>query len=77
MKYIRSELSKSLLLRCQECAHGGQNKFPDCLDFNPIKDCYYFDDINDDDPRDDDYDCGAYMHINDYNELKNLIKKSK
>ena len=34
-----------------------------------------FDDINDDDPREEDYDCGAYMHVDDYNELRNSIKK--
>jgi hypothetical protein len=70
----REELSKTLLARCQTCVNGGQNKFPDCLDFDPTKDCYYFDDINDDDPREEDYDCGAYMHVDDYNELKQLIK---
>lgn len=75
MEYKREDLSKKLLGRCQVCAHGGQNKFPDGIDFDPTKNCYYFDDINDDDPRDEDYDCGAYMHINDYNELKNNIKR--
>ena len=43
--------------------------------FDPTKNCYYFDDINDDDPREEDYDCGAYMHVDDYNELRNSIKK--
>lgn len=75
MKYKKEELSKKLLYRCQVCINGGQNKFPDYLDFNPITDCYYFDDINDDDPREEDYDCGAYMHVDDYNELRNKIKK--
>lgn len=74
MSYEKSELSKKLLLRCQVCAHGGCNIFPDGIDFDPTKDCYYFDDINDDDPREEDYDCGAYMHVDDYNELKKLIK---
>ena len=71
--YRREELSKKLLSRCQVCVHGGRNIFPDGIDFDPIKDCFYFNDINDDDPREEDYDCGAYMHINDYNELQNLI----
>lgn len=75
MKYKREELSKELLSRCQVCAHGGKNIFPDCIDFDPTQNCYYFDDINDDDPREEDYDCGAYMHINTYNELRNNIKK--
>ena len=70
----REELSKTLLTRCQMCVNGGQNTFTDCLDFDPTKNCYYFDDINDDDPREEDYDCGAYMHIDDYNELKQLTK---
>ena len=56
------------------CVNGGQDIFPDCLDFDPTKNCYYFDDINDDDPREEDYDCGAYMHIDDYNELNQLTK---
>lgn len=77
MIYKREELSKKLLGRCQVCVHGGQNIFPDCVDFDPTKDCYYFDDINDDDPREEDYDCGAYMHIDDYNELRNKIKESQ
>ncbi len=55
--------------------HGGRNIFPDCVDFDPIKNCYYFDDINDDDPREEDYDCGAYMHQSDYEELKQLFGK--
>ena len=41
--------------------------YEDGTDFDPTKDCYYFDDINDDDPREEDYDCGAYMHVDDYN----------
>ena len=45
--YKKEEISKTLLTRCQMCVNGGQNKFPDCLDFDPTKDCYYFDDIND------------------------------
>ena len=73
--YKKEELSKNLLLRCQSCCNGGQNIFPDCLDFDPTKNCIYFDDINDDDPREEDYDCGAYMHIDDYKELRNKIKK--
>lgn len=76
MEYKKEELSKKLLKRCQMCINGGQNKFPDCLDFDPTKDCYYFDDINDDDPREEDYDCGAYMHADDYNELRNSINKN-
>ena len=40
---IKEELSKNLLLKCQKCFYGGQNKFPECLDFDPIKDCLYFD----------------------------------
>ena len=70
MKYKKEELSKRLLQRCQMCCNGGRDIFPDCLDFDPTQDCIYFDDINDDDPRDEDYDCGAYMHIDVYNELK-------
>ena len=35
MEYKREELSKKLLIRCQVCVNGGQNKFPDCLDFDP------------------------------------------
>ena len=70
--YKREELSKKLLERCQVCINGGKNIFPDCVDFDPIKDCYYFDDINDDDPRDECYDCGAYMHDDDYTELRKL-----
>jgi len=76
MEYKREELSKKLLSRCQVCVNGGQNKFPNCVDFDPTKNCYYFDDINDDDPREEDYDCGAYMHVDDYNELRNQIKKN-
>ena len=75
MEYKREELSKKLLGRCQVCINGGQNIFSYFVDFDQNKDCYYFDDINDDDPREEDYDCGAYMHVNDYNELRNLIKK--
>lgn len=75
--YNRNELSPKLLERCMTCCNGGCNIFPDCLDFDPTKNCYYFDDINDDDPREDDYDCGAYMHIDTYNELKNSLKKHK
>ena len=75
MKYKREELSKKLLGRCQVCVHGGQNIFPDCVAFDPIQDCYYFDDINDDDPREEYYDCGAYMHVDDYNELQKMINK--
>ena len=74
--YKREELSKNLLKRCQVCVNGGQNIFPDCIDFDPINHCYYFDDINDDDPRDEDYDCGAYMHIDDYQELKKSIRNN-
>lgn len=74
--YKLEELSKKLLERCQVCKNGGRNIFPDCVDFDPTKDCYYFDDINDDDPRDEDYDCGAYMHIDDYHELKELLNTS-
>ena len=74
-KYKREDLSKRLLERCQVCIHGGKNIFPDCVDFDPIKNCYYFDDINDDDPREEDYDCGAYMHQSDYEELKQLFGK--
>ena len=72
MSYVKEELSKNLLKRCQVCVNGGQNKniFPKCLDFDPIQNCIYFDDINDDDPREEDYDCGAYMHIDTYNELR-------
>lgn len=72
--YKREELSKKLLARCQVCHNGGRNIFPDGVDFDPTKDCLYFDDINDDDPREDDYDCGAYIHEDDYNQLKNMIK---
>lgn len=75
MEYTKENISKNLLLRCQKCFCGGQNKFPECLDFDPTKDCIYFDDINDDDPRDEDYDCGAYMCVDDYNELRNMINK--
>lgn len=66
----REDLSKKLLHRCQECINGGRNVFPDCVDFDPIKSCFYFDDINDDDPTEEDYDCGAYMHVDDHNELR-------
>jgi len=72
MSYVITEISPNLLKRCQVCVNGGQNK---CNDFDPTKNCYYFDDINDNDPREEDYDCGAYMHVNDYNELRNNIKK--
>lgn len=75
--YKKEELSKKLLERCMKCHHGGQNIFPDCLDVDPITDCIYFDDINDDDPREEDYDCGAYMHENDWEELSNLVKNRK
>ena len=71
--YKKEELSKKLLGRCQVCHNGGQNVFPDCVDFDPTKNCYYFDDINDDDPREDDYDCGAYMSEESWQELQNLI----
>lgn len=70
--YKREELSKKLLERCQVCINGGKNIFPDCVDFDPTKDCYYFGDLNDDDPRDECYDCGAYMHADDYTELRKL-----
>ena len=76
MEYKKEDLSKKLLERCQLCINGGQNKFPDCLDFDPTKNCYYFDDINDDDPREEDYDCGAFMHVDDYTELRNSINKN-
>ena len=67
---IKEELSKNLLLKCQKCFYGGQNKFPACLDFDPIKDCLYFDVMNDNDPRDEDYDCLSYMHIDNNGELR-------
>lgn len=73
--YEKEKLSKQLLERCQVCHNGGQNIFPDCVDFNPITSCIYFDDINDDDPYAEDYDCGAYIHQNDYNELQDLLHK--
>ena len=73
--YKKENLSKTLLQRCMVCHNGGRNIFPNCLDFNPITDCYYFDDINDDDPTDEYYDCGAYIHEDTYKELHNLIKK--
>lgn len=73
-KYTKDQLSKKLLYRCQECANGGHNVFPDCLDFDPTKDCYYFDDINDYDPQKEDYDCGEYIHQDTYDELSGLIK---
>ena len=41
-------------------------------DFDPTKDCHYFNDINDDDPREENYDCGAYMHQDAYEELRYL-----
>ena len=68
--YKREKLSSKLLKRCQVCVNGGRNIFPDGIDFDPTKNCMYFDDINDDDPREEDYDCVAYMHINDYNKIK-------
>lgn len=74
MQYNKEDLSPELIKRCQVCVNGGQNIFPDCLDVDPTKDCHYFDDMNNDDPREPDYDCGAYMHIDDYVELKNLVK---
>ena len=70
MSYVKEELSKNLLKQCQVCVNGGQNIFPKCLDFDPTQNCIYFDDINDDDPREEDYDCGAYMHIDTYEELR-------
>ena len=75
--YKKEELSKNLLKRCMVCHYGGQNIFPDCLDVDPIVDCPYFDDINDDDPREEDYDCGAYMHEDSWEELTQLIKNGK
>lgn len=68
-KYKKEELSKNLLERCTRCYNGGKNIFPDYLDFNPITDCFYFNDINDDDPRDENYDCGAFIDVDTYNEL--------
>ena len=75
--YKREELSKKLLERCQVCINGGKNIFPDCVDFDPTKNCYYFDDINNDDPREESYDCEAYMHADDYNELIKLCNDNK
>ena len=72
MNYKREELSKKLLMRCQKCHHGGRDIFPDCIEFDPTKNCIYFDDIFDDDPRQDDYDCGAYMSQKTYEELQRL-----
>lgn len=72
--YKREDLHPNLLGRCQVCVNGGQNIFPDGIDFDPTQNCPYFDDINDDDAREPDYDCGAYMHVDDYIELKNFIK---
>lgn len=74
VKYTREDLSKKLLGRCQVCVNGGKNIFPDGIDFDTIKDCHYFNDINDDDPREENYDCGAYMHQDAYEELRGLIK---
>lgn len=74
VKYKREDLSKKLLGRCQVCVNGGKNIFPDGIDFDPTKNCYYFNDINDDDPREENYDCGEYMHQDDYEKLRNLIK---
>lgn len=75
VKYTREDLSKKLLGRCQVCVNGGKNIFPDGIDFDPIKDCHYFNDINDDDPREENYDCGAYMHQDAYEEFKRFNKK--
>ena len=75
VKYKREDLSKKLLGRCQVCVNGGKNIFPDGIDFDPIKDCHYFNDINDDDPQEENYDCGAYMHQDAYEELKMFNKK--
>lgn len=72
MTYKREELSKKLLNKCQVCHNGGQNIFPDCVDFDPTINCIYFDDINDDDPREEDYDCGAYIHQDTWLELHKL-----
>ena len=68
--YKREKLSKKLLERCQVCVNGARNIFLDGIDFDPTKNCMYFDDINDDDPQEEDYDCEAYMHIDDYNKIK-------
>ena len=65
-KRLSARLSKRLE-RCQVCHNGGQDIFPDCVDFNPITSCIYFDD-NDD-------DCAAYMHQDDYNKLQDLLCK--
>ena len=51
VKYKREDLSKKLLGRCQVCVNGGKNIFPDGIDFDPTKNCHYFNDINDDDPQ--------------------------
>ena len=39
MEYKREELSKKLLGRCQVCVNGGQNIFPNCVDFDATKIC--------------------------------------
>lgn len=69
----REDLHPNLLKRCQECAFGGRNEFPNCVDFDPVEQCYYFDDISDDDPTVEEYKCPQYMHVDDYNELRNKI----
>ena len=74
VKYKKEDLSKKLLGRCQVCVNGGKNIFPDGIDFDPTKNCHYFNDINDDDPQEENYDCGAYMHQDAYEELRGLIK---
>lgn len=74
-KMKREELSPNLLEKCQVCAYGGRYIFPDCVDFDPIENCAYFDDISDDDITSEDYVCPTYMHIDKYNELINLLEQ--
>lgn len=47
IKYNREDVSKDLLRKCQVCMHGGKDVFPDCVDFDPTKNCSYFNNVND------------------------------
>lgn len=71
----REDLSKNLLGRCQVCVHGGKDIFPDGIDFDPTKDCPYFGDVNDITKCADDYDCGYYLHNDDFEDIYIKIKQ--
>lgn len=69
----KDDLSFRTIKKCWRCHFGGQNDFPNCVNFDPVNCCVYFDDINDDNPLAIDYDCGGFVDEDDYKEFTKYI----